>query len=176
MRLFYAIQLPQGVKEYLSNIQSVIKNNSIKGNFSYIDNFHLTLAYIGEVDGKEEKVLREILHTSYNGEKQFSLVIKGIGNFKRGNKDILWAGIEDNQKLIALQSTLVKNLIKEGFTLEKRPFKPHITLAREVVLKEQGLKVSFPPYNFNVEKISLMNSLRVKGRLTYIPIETVNLV
>ncbi|SET12635.1 RNA 2',3'-cyclic phosphodiesterase [Anaerobranca gottschalkii] len=176
MRLFYAVQLPQGAKEFLAKIQGTIKNNSIKGNFSFIDNLHLTLAFIGEVDERREKVLREILHTSFEGEKEFSLVIKGLGNFKRGNKDIVWAGLEESQELLTLQQILAQNLTKEGFSLDNREFKPHITLGREVVLKEGALDIPFSPFKFTVEKISLMNSLRVKGRLVYIPIETVNLI
>ena len=56
-------------------------------------------------------------------------------------------------------------LERTSFPVEKRPFKPHLTLGRQVVL--QGRPEEFPPVKMEVDRISLMKSERLAGTLTY---------
>ena len=57
-----------------------------------------------------------------------------------------------------------------GFPLEKRPFRPHLTLARQV---DPALPLAelLPagPFSTRVEEMHLMRSERLGGRLTYTP-------
>ncbi|MCR5652008.1 MAG: hypothetical protein K6F86_12605 [Lachnospiraceae bacterium] len=48
MRLFIAIQFPDRIKHALSYIQQDMQSVGIKGNYIPEENFHLTLAFIGE--------------------------------------------------------------------------------------------------------------------------------
>ena len=50
MRLFIAINFNDDIKEELENNIEDLKDEAKRGNFSLIDNLHLTLAFIGELD------------------------------------------------------------------------------------------------------------------------------
>ena len=56
-------------------------------------------------------------------------------------------------------------LQQQGFSLEERPFRPHITLARRVDAEEIQLQI--PYLNIPVTSISLMQSEQRQGRLIY---------
>lgn len=176
LRLFYAIQFSDEIKQFFTDVQVPLKAQSIKGNFTYIDNLHLTLRYIGEVNSTQEQKLRGILDSSFNNIEKFDLTTNGLGSFQRGNTEIIWVGLEDSPQLLEIYSRLEESLSENGFEREQRPYKPHITLGREVVLKEKSLlNYQIPSKEIKVEKIALVNSMRVKGRLIYIPIQTVDL-
>ena len=59
---------------------------------------------------------------------------------------------------------------EEGFSLEERPFRPHLTLARRLSLPggwTPGLETLLPPTPWRVERLDLMESTRREGRLRY---------
>ena len=71
--------------------------------------------------------------------------------------------------MLKLYEKLYDELTVKGFELEKREFKPHVTLAREVVLSEK-VDIESLDYECRIEKISLMESKRNNGELKYIEI------
>ena len=64
-----------------------------------------------------------------------------------------------------------RELLKEGFPKEKRGISPHITLGREVDLTEKfdNIKAKIPlePLEISANKISVMESKRIDGKLVY---------
>lgn len=96
-------------------------------------NLHLTLRFLGDIS--EEQLSRVCLATAkaaQEGPSPFTLSIKGVGAFPSSHHArVLWAGLTGNQKpLIQLHEILQDHLHIAGFPPEKRPFRPHITLAR----------------------------------------------
>ena len=77
--------------------------------------------------------------------------------------------IKANDNLINVYEKLYNELTFKGFKLEEREFKPHVTLAREVVLSE-NINIDSLNYEFSVDRISLMESKRINGELKYIEI------
>jgi 2'-5' RNA ligase len=170
MRLFFAINFNDEIKQKLAALQSRLKENSLSGNFTKYENLHLTLVFLGEVAGNRIGALRKI--TENVTFSPFNLCIRGIGAFKRDGGDILWAGIDANKNLIELHRRLYAQVSSAGFEVEGRKFTPHLTLAREVRLRDDFNQVEFSrgtsAMNTRVSKISLMKSERINGRLTYI--------
>ncbi|HBS93496.1 MAG TPA: hypothetical protein DEA85_05705, partial [Firmicutes bacterium] len=70
-----------------------------------------------------------------------------------------------------IYAQLSESLSQKGFVLERRPYKPHLTLGRELVLKEEinprEFQKTIEPMRLEVAKISLMQSERIAGRLKY---------
>ncbi|WZL74325.1 RNA 2',3'-cyclic phosphodiesterase [Clostridiaceae bacterium 35-E11] len=177
MRVFIAITLEDEMKKYIAQRQATVKNLSIKGNFTRTDNFHLTLRFIGEVNENQIQAIKKAMDDTANAIKPFELRLGQLGQFPRREKKIVWIGIHEGRKpLQDLFESIESHLEKEGFEREGRGLKPHITLGREIRLKEpfealmnemqiQGKKIP-------VEKIALMESKRVEGILKYIPIYT----
>ncbi|MCS4516605.1 2'-5' RNA ligase family protein [Clostridium botulinum] len=80
------------------------------------------------------------------------MVTSYIGSFKRRDKEIIWLGIEENKCLITLQRELRNLLINNGFQIEDRKYKPHITIGREIVRKgfiEKNIFTSTYSNSFN---------------------------
>ena len=169
MRVFYAVTFQEETKEKLIEYKNLVSNNSVKGRFTNKNNFHLTLEFIGEVDEKELSLLTNILYKLQNPPKE--VVTSYIGSFKRRDKEIIWLGIEENKCLITLQRELRNLLINNGFQIEDRKYKPHITIGREIVRKGFIEKNIFPPLHIPIASIALMESKRVNNQLVYEPLE-----
>jgi len=130
-RLFVALDLPVPIRERLG-----ILCFGVPGAVWVTPaQMHLTLRFIGEVDGG---VFRDIIDAlaAVSGEP-FRLELKGIGCFPpRKQPKNLWAGVAKNEALIHLHHKIDTALVQAGLEREKRKFSPHVQLAR---LKETRL-------------------------------------
>lgn len=172
MRLFYAIGFDEKTKALLFEKQNTLKPKALKANFTRRENLHLTLRFMGEVEDVYFSVLKKIQDFISSKQKSFELRIFDFGIFGRGHKSIVWAGIAKNPELLKLHDVLEKEICLNGFIPDTRPYNPHITLAREFVSDENINRVidKIKPINhcFEVKSISLMESTRVNGKLTYL--------
>ena len=91
MRLFIAIELEPNIKYALTEIQGTMKKQNIIGNYTPIENVHLTLAFIGEYPDPEQ-VLETMEKVPY---EPFESSLKGFGSF--GN--LWWAGLEKSDEI-----------------------------------------------------------------------------
>ena len=86
----------------------------------------------------------------------------------------MWAGIERNNHLQRLFSTLEKSLEQQGFARERKGLSPHITLGREVEPHRNFIdvqkNVKIEPMKISVRSISLMESVRKGPKLVYVPL------
>ncbi len=72
--------------------------------------------------------------------------------------------------MLALQRKLSDELIAAGLSLERRRYTPHITLGRRIKIDVSPWPIT--PFGERVNKIELMKSERIDGRLTYTTIFT----
>jgi len=158
MRLFVAVLFSPRVKEVLLGAIDSLRAQAVSGNFTRPENLHLTLAFIGE--SSDPDAAAQAVDAA--AVPPFSLAVSGFGRFG----DLWWAGIEKNPALTGLAESLLENLCRRGFKVDKRPFKPHITLARQVELRGAP-KLCIPRTEMTVGRISLMKSERIRGNLTY---------
>lgn len=167
MRLFIAINFEEVIKNRLCEAIEQLRESSLQGNFTGRENLHLTLVFIGETQRTDDiKRAMDAVRAEL-----VALKIGGLGRFKRQGGDIYWMGVEANRTLTAIYDRLYDELSRAGFRLENRPYKPHLTLAREVVLRDGfdrgAFDKAFPQMTVQAEKISLMKSERIGGRLVY---------
>ena len=122
-RLFVALSLPEIVADALTTLQYGVDGARWRPE----ENFHLTLAFIGETDrhGFDDAVdaLSQI------DAPAFDLCLSGIGFFCDRKPRALWAGTKPCDGLVHLQSKVETALRRAGFELERRKFVPHVTLA-----------------------------------------------
>jgi len=172
MRLFYAIEFDESIKDELIKAQSRLKAKARSANFTRKENLHLTLRFMGETDKANFPVLTKIQAAVAYKNEPFLLKLSRPGIFERGNKFIVWWGIQKSEQLIRLQSNLEEEIRKNGFPAEFKPYSPHITLAREFTSHENVKEIIMeldPLINsFEVNSISLMESLRIDGKLVYV--------
>lgn len=124
-RLFVAIDPPAAIREQLVPLCCGLP----EARWTPTEQLHLTLCFIGEVDGATFLDIREAL--SEIGFASFSLQLRGVGFFPpRGQPRVVWAGVEKCEPLMVLQRKITTRLFQMGVELENRKYSPHLTLAR----------------------------------------------
>ncbi len=125
MRLFVAITLPDRQRQDLMALTSGLPGVR----WVQPENLHLTLRFIGDVDGPQAGDIDAAL--SGLQCDSFDLQIEGVGHFGEGrNLRALWAGVAPDPVLLRLQAKIEQALQRAGLPPEARKFKPHVTLAR----------------------------------------------
>lgn len=124
-RLFVALRPPRAIRERL--IAAMLGVSAAR--WQDDDQLHLTLRFIGEVDRHMAEDIAAALgrlHSPAIGAR-----VAGVGLFERqGRPHTLWAGVEPQAPLAALQQKIDGLLASVGVARETRAFVPHITLAR----------------------------------------------
>lgn len=169
MRLFIAINLSNQVKNQVNEIQSKIKINSSQGKFVNKEHMHITIEFLGEIVKDKVDLIKKLMdELEY---EPFTLKLNKVGYFKRSVGNIYWIGIEKNDKLIKIHDDLHQGLKEEGFKLEDRDYKPHLTLARRVKLKDgfdiEILNNDLEIIETHINSVDLVKSEFVDGKLKY---------
>ncbi|MGO1119725.1 RNA 2',3'-cyclic phosphodiesterase [Rhodovibrionaceae bacterium A322] len=125
MRLFVALRLPYSLHDRLSQLCCGLPG----ARWVRPENFHLTLRFLGDLDEHSAADVDAALQGI--SLPAFDLQLEGMGTFTEGKRlKALWAGVQPNPALNHLQSKVEKAIIRAGLPLERRKFKPHVTLAR----------------------------------------------
>lgn len=124
-RLFIGLRPPREIRAVLTAIMGGVGGARWQSD----DQLHLTLRYVGEVDGR---VADEVaVATSRIQAGPVSVALNGVGQFDRkGRTDALWAGVAPHDALAALHRKIDRALVAIGLPAEGRAYLPHITLAR----------------------------------------------
>ncbi|PRY82840.1 RNA 2',3'-cyclic phosphodiesterase [Alkalibacterium olivapovliticus] len=176
MRVFIAIELSNDLKKRVLDVQEKTKQIVDKGNYTSVDNFHLTLHFIGEVNEEKTEEIKRTLDQVSERTSPFQLRLNSIGHFQKKNKHIIWIGLKgDLTHLHALNQSIRRALAKDS-TPDDLKYTPHITLGRQIVLSDSMDEVvnlvEVPEERLEVDTISLMESRREEGELVYRPIYT----
>lgn len=130
---FLAISIPQHIRAIMKNWTDLLKQRLSFKSWVHPQDYHITLAFLGNPQSFTQlNDVKNLLPAGLENHPTFHLELNGIGTF--GRKDsprILWCGINEQQKLMGLQRDVYNICTDVGFSLEKRQFSPHITLARK---------------------------------------------
>jgi 2'-5' RNA ligase len=124
-RLFIAVDPPGTIKKNLETMSFGIPG----ARWIAPEQLHLTVRFIGDVDGAMFHDIRNILEEVTISP--FEIQLKGVGHFPpRGKPRVIWAGLENSESLQVLRKKIDSALVKIGLEPEGRKYSPHITLAR----------------------------------------------
>ncbi|MBU0480581.1 MAG: RNA 2',3'-cyclic phosphodiesterase [Proteobacteria bacterium] len=124
-RLFVAIDLPEPQRELIRSICDGLPD----ARWVPAAQIHLTLRFIGEVDGAIFREIRDTL-AGIKGTP-FQIRVTGLGHFPpRREPKVLWLGISPDEQVRFLRKRIESSLVRMGLNSEKRKFSPHITIAR----------------------------------------------
>ncbi|RMG41227.1 MAG: RNA 2',3'-cyclic phosphodiesterase [Candidatus Dadabacteria bacterium] len=168
MRLFTAVALPEDVLNELTIVQESLKKK-LGQNFRFTpaEQLHITLKFIGEFPEDSLEKLSEKLKEAAAKTASGTISLSGLGAFPGvASARIIWAGINDRDGVL---SSLFKLVDEATCALEvpaeKRPYTPHITLARlrrgRKLSEKIGPELTRLPINsnqFTVREFSLFSS------------------
>jgi len=124
-RLFIALPVPEDISAELTSLQSGVPD----ARWVPLENLHVTLCFAGDVQGGAMRDLEEEL--SDIAGPRFPVAIAGVEQFSSGKQPrALVALVEKSDRLDWLHqkvSTVARNC---GIEVERRKFRPHVTLAR----------------------------------------------
>jgi 2'-5' RNA ligase len=123
-RLFTGIEIPAQIAQGLSMLRGGLPGAR------WIDpeNYHLTLRFIGDVDGDIGREVMQIL----GGVRRaaFEIVLDRLDQFGGKKPRAVFAGANPNPLPLELQAEHERLLQRMGLPPEQRKYAPHVTLAR----------------------------------------------
>ena len=172
-RRFVAVPVPEEVFPFIHDAQAMLP--SLDGlRLTREDQFHIPLAFIGEVDDDKAAAAGEVVRAvpaNLSGE----VALSGFAFFPSANKArVVALGVDDPSRILTtLFERVMTGLESKGvMEREKRPFKPHLTVARLRVPKVIQPKSEPGRREFAVESVCLYRSeLRRKGALYTVLVE-----
>lgn len=169
MRLFYAFELDEPARRALNEALQPVRNQ-VSARWTHPENLHLTLQFMGEQPAAAIPGLTDALQAASGDTRPFSVSFAGFGTF-RAASGLLWVGMASGPEPAWLVSRLRQQLLARGFDVEKRPWQPHLTVARDAVLIEKTLP-PWPaaPIRCRIDRVTLMESVQLEGRLVYRPL------
>jgi 2'-5' RNA ligase len=162
-RLFTAVEVPYAVARALERLRGGVPGAR------WIDpeNYHITLNFIGEVDGRLAREVGGSLGAV--AAPSFELRLLDVGSFGRARPHSLWAGIEPSPALRDLQADALRAIARLGVLLDTRKFQPHVTVAKIRHADDAALAgwlmrhSAFRTDRFTVDRFVLMSSRPSRG-------------
>jgi 2'-5' RNA ligase len=137
MRLFIGIELPDNVKAAAAKAAARLRERlgreapRVRVRWVEQDNLHITLWFLGELSEPDAEALVTALEQPL-GVPTFTLRIAGAGAFpEHGAPRALWLGLATGREALhTIYERLTQVLRPLGYEPDKRPFAPHLTIAR----------------------------------------------
>ena len=173
MRLFYGLSLPDYIRAEAERAARQAET-LMPGRYGVSSNYHITLAFLGEVPperlGNAEAILTA--HAAQTPAPTISL--ESVDFFGRAENAILILRARSIPALNALHDALVADAQANGLPADPGPFAPHITLARHAQTTPDALAaVRVSPLSFVPKAAHLFLSARDESNiLRYTPLFT----
>ena len=171
-RLFTAIDLPHDWLFSLEKTTGFIRNQGVRARFVPTNRIHLTLNFIGETE-REDEIIEALMKLAPPKE---ALIAAGPGGlFKRRGGDLIVRLLSPSPEFLDYQRREKEVLLSLGFAMDRRPYRPHLTLAREAsgaFLHSEAFGQAFGDLApFTPEASLLYWSHFEDGRLHYKPLQ-----
>lgn len=172
MRLFVALEIPDAVARPLMLLQGGVPG----ARWQAREQLHLTLRFIGEVEGADAEMLDEALAAI--AAPDFTLQLHGVGQFGNDKPHSLWAGVRPNEALDHLQRKVDSAIRRVGVPpssgdKHEHKFTPHVTLGRlrhpgtEKVIEWLTYNALYTGAEFPVRAFQLYSSLLTSDGSVY---------
>ncbi|TCU16531.1 RNA 2',3'-cyclic phosphodiesterase [Rhizobium sullae] len=167
-RLFTALEIPRNAAMSLSLLRGGLPG----ARWMDVENYHITLRFIGDVDGRTADEIVERLDRIDRPE--FQIRLDGIGSFGSKKPHSVWAGVSPSPEMYALQAEIERICQRIGLPPDPRKFTPHVTLARlkssrvDDVVHYLSSRANFQTSSFTVPRFVLLSSRESVGGGPYL--------
>lgn len=128
MRLFVAVWIDEPLRAALAALPLPGATGRIRRTDP--SQYHVTLRFLGEVPPDEADRLARTMAAHVGSVAPFPYRIVDVGTFDRSRGGVVVARIEPSEGWRSLHGAVERALSEHGFAPERRPFVPHVTLAR----------------------------------------------
>lgn len=129
---FIAVPLTAEAKQAIARFAGDMASSLPFRTWVHEQDYHITLAFLGDVPPQKMDPLCEKVAAAAARYAPFSLQLDGLGTFgERTAPRIFWQGVKAEETLNALRRDVYEACLTLGFSLHRRPFAPHITIARK---------------------------------------------
>ena len=132
IRTFIALELPPSLRHELSGLAKLLAGQDKRQHIRWLpsENYHLTLAFLGDVDSPSLSSLQFALERKLESMKAVPCKISSITPFPFSRPKIAAALLECTAELRQLQTDVAK--CTQNFVIypKRRRFVPHVTLGR----------------------------------------------
>lgn len=148
-RVFFALWPGESTrKELLRATRTAVRRSGGRG--TPPGNVHITLAFLGPLT---EANLATVVRVPPIPSREFTIGLDKLGYWFRSR--VLWLGASQvPAELVQLQRSLWDALVAVGFRRERRPYSPHVTLAR----KARSVDMDVKPVVWPVSELALVES------------------
>lgn len=173
LRLFFALALHGDetrnlVSAHIEHLRSSADGKSARARWAKTEDLHLTIKFLGATDRNRLTELHAAASYAVSQISPFSFTICGTGAFPSiKNPRVLWLSIQEPHGWLALlQRRLEAACAEIGFSVEERPFHPHLTIARVSLprtadachLAATHFSTVFAPQTVTARELHLMQS------------------
>lgn len=174
MRAFVALDLPFVFRQSLSAMSKELAS-MLHGRFVPAENYHVTLAFLGDVPQRDVSAAARALDAACAGAGAIELVPSALGTFGRPIDATLWMGLERTPRLLELADDVRRELDDAGIAYDGKEFAPHVTLARRARILQDALPRVELDASEPAVQVSLFESVLGEGGATYRPVHRVDL-
>ena len=184
-RLFVAVPLAEDARAQVESlVEDVRKTIELRATqprsevrWVRLDGLHLTLRFLGPTLETRVAALSGIVDRVAADAERFRVALRGAGAFPSPSRPrTLWLGIASGDgDLAALTAELGRGLHADGWPVDDRPYRAHLTVARSDGRREGPLvartlieKASDFDASFEVDRIVLFESVTGGGPARYV--------
>jgi 2'-5' RNA ligase len=161
-RLFFAIWPDAPARKALAQLAVEVARDG-QGRAMRSDNLHITLAFLGSIASARLAQLEVIGARAAAKVAPFTLSLDRLGG---GSYAISWLAPDRmSMPLRALHDALASSLREQDFALERRMFRPHVTLARDCLRASR--RGTLPAIGWRVDRLALVASTSAPGGSVY---------
>ncbi|MBM7660479.1 2'-5' RNA ligase [Bacillus mesophilus] len=128
---FLAVPIPQATKQLYLEWRQLVKEKLPFKSWVHHEDYHITLVFLGDAPFSKIQEVKAEMKRIANKHQAFPLQLKGLGTFgAKESPRIFWSGLDVPSELAELQRDIFDACVGIGFNMDKRPYHPHMTLAR----------------------------------------------
>jgi RNA 2',3'-cyclic 3'-phosphodiesterase len=131
VRLFLAIELDARERRAIRQATASMRTAASEANWVSEDNLHLSIKFFGEQPDGSPEAITAALGPVAAAHPPFDLRVSGLGAFPNLQRPrVVWMGVQHDPRLELMHHDVEAACAANGYPLDARAFRPHITIAR----------------------------------------------
>jgi RNA 2',3'-cyclic 3'-phosphodiesterase len=168
-RLFVGLEVPVDIGEQLASFRGGLPG----ARWISAENYHLTLRFIGDIDGREAEDVDAALAEA-RPRHPVRIDFEALDSFGGDRPHAVIARVQPTRELTELQAEAERAVRRAGLPPERRKFVPHVTVARlrnthpVDVAAYLAARGHFPRFGFSADRVSLFSAREQTGGGPYV--------